>query len=63
MKITTHAEAKAGGLKRYFTGRTCRAGHIAERYVSTRNCVECAHKGWRAVRSRLGPVNTNEVPR
>jgi hypothetical protein len=54
MMTVTYAQAKAGGLKRYYTGKTCRAGHLAERYVSTRNCVECAHKTWRAVRGQLG---------
>jgi len=54
MNIITYAAAKAQGLKRYCTGKTCRAGHMAERYVSTRTCVECAHKGWRRVRGQLG---------
>jgi hypothetical protein len=54
MMTITHADAKAKGLKRYFTGKTCRAGHIAERYASTRNCVECARPIWRSVRHRLG---------
>lgn len=54
MNIITRAQAKAQGLKRYHTGKTCRAGHMAERYVATASCVDCAHKGWRAVRSRLG---------
>ena len=26
---------------RYFTGRPCKRGHIAERYVSTGACVAC----------------------
>lgn len=25
----------------YFTGKPCKHGHIAERFVSTRTCVEC----------------------
>lgn len=25
----------------YFTGKPCKRGHVAERFVSTRNCVEC----------------------
>ena len=28
---STRAEAKARGLKRYFTGKPCKAGHVAER--------------------------------
>jgi hypothetical protein len=27
--------------QRYFTGRPCRYGHVAERYVSSRICVTC----------------------
>jgi len=54
MNTVTYAAAKAQGLKRYYTGKTCRAGHMAERYVLTRNCVECDRKNWRAVRSQLG---------
>ena len=39
--IITRAEAKARGLKRYFTGKSCRYGHIAERYVSGATCCAC----------------------
>lgn len=40
-QIITRAEAKAQGLKRYFTGKPCKHGHVAERYLSTGQCVEC----------------------
>ena len=36
------ATAKASGLTRYFTGRPCKHGHVAERFVSNGWCVECA---------------------
>lgn len=36
--------ALAEGKKFYFTGLPCKNGHVAERYVSSRNCVTC----WRA---------------
>lgn len=52
--IITRAQAKAQGLKRYYTGKTCRAGHIAERYVATASCVACADKRWRGIRHELG---------
>ena len=42
MKTITRKEAIEQGLKRYFTGKPCRRGHIAERYVSSRNCTVCA---------------------
>ena len=40
--IITKSEAKARGLKRYFTGKPCKRGHMCERSVSTSNCLECA---------------------
>jgi hypothetical protein len=46
-RIISRAEARALGLKRYFTGEPCKHGHVAERWVSGRVCVECA-RGWRA---------------
>ena len=49
MQIITRKEAIAQGLKRYFTGKPCKNGHIAERYCSTKSCLTCdqAHsKAW-----------------
>lgn len=40
-EIISRADAQARGLKRYFLGDPCSAGHIAERHVSTCLCVEC----------------------
>lgn len=37
----SRAEARERGMDRFFTGVPCRHGHIAARYVSTTNCVEC----------------------
>jgi hypothetical protein len=42
MKIVTRKEAKALGLKRYFTGEPCRNGHISERGTIKSNCIECS---------------------
>jgi hypothetical protein len=51
MNILSPSEARALGLKRYFTGVPCKRGHVTERFVSTLSCVECM-KGhfskWRA---------------
>lgn len=41
MKIISRKEAKALGLKRYFTGAACLRGHCCERYVEGSTCVEC----------------------
>lgn len=40
--IISYAAAKAAGLKRYFTGESCKHGHVAERFVSNCACVECS---------------------
>lgn len=37
--IISRKEALAKGLKRYFTGKPCKHGHISERTIS--GCVEC----------------------
>ena len=37
--LITRADAKALGLKRYFTGKPCKHGHVAERTMN-RICVE-----------------------
>lgn len=41
------AEAKALGLKRYFTGKPCKRGHVAERSVHRAMCVECKNDATR----------------
>jgi 5-methylcytosine-specific restriction endonuclease McrA len=41
LKIVTRGEAYALGLTRYFTGKPCKHGHVCERSVSSRNCIEC----------------------
>lgn len=38
-EIISRAEAKAQGLKHYFTGKPCSKGGIATRYVSSGNCA------------------------
>lgn len=40
--IISREDAKSSGLKRFFTGDLCGHGHVAERYVSSGNCVQCA---------------------
>jgi hypothetical protein len=46
-EINSKAEARAQGLKRYFTGRPCRRSHLAERYLDG-HCVECERERYRA---------------
>jgi hypothetical protein len=42
--IVTRAEAKAAGLKRYFTGKACKSGHYSSRLVSSKNCEGCVQQ-------------------
>lgn len=41
VEIITKQEAKHQGLKRYFTGKPCRHGHVSPRLVSTGKCDKC----------------------
>jgi 5-methylcytosine-specific restriction endonuclease McrA len=45
--IITVAEARAAGLKRYFTGKPCPYGHISERRTSNWKCIECGLEEFR----------------
>jgi 5-methylcytosine-specific restriction endonuclease McrA len=42
MKLIKRADAASLGLKRYFTGKPCPKGHISERHVNGKGCIECA---------------------
>lgn len=44
--ITISAAARAG-LKTYYTGKPCKRGHLALRFVSSGNCVECSREASR----------------
>lgn len=39
--IVTRAEAKRDKLRRYFTGKPCLRGHVAERATVNGHCIEC----------------------
>ena len=39
--MITRKEAKEQGLKKYFTGKPCKHGHISERRVDSRGCIAC----------------------
>jgi 5-methylcytosine-specific restriction endonuclease McrA len=40
--VVTRPEARAAGLTRFFTGRTCKWDHTAERLTSSGHCVICS---------------------
>jgi hypothetical protein len=39
--IITRKQARAQGLSRYFTGKACKQGHLAERSTRHADCIEC----------------------
>lgn len=41
MVVISEKKALELGLKRYFTGKPCKHGHITERQVNSRVCCEC----------------------
>jgi len=41
ISIITKEDAKAAGLKHFFTGAPCAQGHIAKRLVNSGKCAEC----------------------
>ncbi len=41
-KIIRRKDALAQGLKRYFTGKPCKRGHIADRFTSQGDCIVCS---------------------
>jgi hypothetical protein len=41
--LVARQEALAAKAPRYFTGLPCRNGHVAERYVASKTCCECAN--------------------
>jgi hypothetical protein len=41
MDIIKRKEALTKGLKRYYTGKPCKHGHLSERFVSNKGCLSC----------------------
>ena len=42
LNIIGRKEAKEKGLTKYFTGESCKHGHVCERYLGNYQCVKCA---------------------
>lgn len=55
MEIVSIKEAKEAGRNWYFTGQPCRRGHVCQRLVSNRACVECRKENGRQWRNRECP--------
>lgn len=52
MDLITREEAQRQGLYRYFNGKPCRKGHLAQKYVSNMGCVECRNIKNKSLESR-----------
>jgi 5-methylcytosine-specific restriction endonuclease McrA len=55
--VISRADAKAAGMKRYFTGKSCKQGHIAERAVVNGGCIVCwklRYDAWRTANPEKG---------
>lgn len=44
MKLTSRKDAKKLRLKRYFTGKPCKRGHVDERQTSNNTCLSCSRQ-------------------
>lgn len=53
MKIITRKEAIEQGLKRYFTGKPCKHGHVSERYVGGGRCCYCNLQSYKENKSKI----------
>ena len=59
-QIITRKEAKANGLKKYFTGKPCQRGHISERTFPNGDCLKCMpvqQKNYYATESGKAKIN------
>lgn len=61
MEIISKADARAAGLKRFFTGEPCMRGHIAEQYVSTGQCLTCCRTVYAEGNERYKQANKEKV--
>lgn len=62
MEVISRKDAKAQGLTRYFTGRPCKWGHVAERLRSNGTCIGC-HKESALKRYWGNPERFREISR
>ena len=49
----SRAEAKAVGLKHYFTGKACPKGHVSKRTTHNTSCAECQREIRERIRRKL----------
>lgn len=52
-EIISRQQAISEGKIRYFTGKPCRRGHIAERFCVSSSCVKCIPEYQKRTKSRI----------
>lgn len=60
--IISRGDAKRAGLNKYFTGKPCRRGHVAERYAAGGHCETCHADDGRASEARRKPGKSQRRP-
>lgn len=76
LAIISRTDAKAAGLRRYFTGEPCYHGHVSHRNMSNGGCAECCNiraaawskgkgkgRGLRLISGRKHQANYPEIAR
>ena len=58
MENKTRQEAVARGELYFFTGKCCKRGHLAKRYVGNGGCYECLHPPTRVITGEIVPSST-----
>lgn len=63
--IISRQQAADSGKLKFFTGKPCRHGHMAERYVTNGGCTACLGKHFKVRRNpwtgRLVPFSNNSL--
>lgn len=53
MEVVDREAAAAAGKTRFYTGKPCRSGHDAERYVSSGACCTCTLEAAKTTADRI----------
>jgi len=60
MEIVTRSDARVAGLQFYYTGKSCKRGHVCNRYTSTSVCYMCASADGKSLRSGKADLYTEQ---
>lgn len=59
-EVISRDEASDLGLKKYFTGKPCKYGHVSQRYVKGHLCVACARGRYEQLKHKDEKVSSLE---